>query len=64
MLLAAFFALLTNTSSTETVVFGMHFGQKSALVIPWAMALETIAAAALLALVAQGLAALAPNRQG
>lgn len=42
VLLALFFTLITNTSSTETVVFGMHFGQNSNLAIPYAAALEAV----------------------
>lgn len=42
IMLGCFFALITNTSSTETVVFGMHFGQSSNLSIPFCMALETL----------------------
>ncbi len=43
VLVAYFFALIVNTSTAETVVFGMHFGQSSNVDIPFWLALVTMA---------------------
>ena len=42
VLLASFFTLIVNTSSAETVVFGMRFGQNARLSIPVGMILPAI----------------------
>ena len=56
VLLACFFALVTNTSSVETVVFSMRFGQNSMLSIPSGQALLTAGVSVVTAL-SGGLAA-------
>lgn len=45
---ACFFALIVNTSSVETVVFGMQFGQLSNLAIPVGSAMLTVGSSMLI----------------
>lgn len=42
VLIAYFFCLIVNTSTAETVVLGMHFGQNSNVSIPFWLALVTL----------------------
>lgn len=62
ILLGYFFALITNTSSTETVLFGMRFGQSENLVIPFRMAMETAGISTVIGLIGGWLSAKAMGK--